>query len=226
MRVHVYVEGASDVAALNALLNDYREACREAGWGINFTQLRNKVGVLTKVGAHAWAMLSKSEEDHVVAMPDLYPMSEFDSTEYAHGSYRELQDLLRKGLTAHAQREGYTRVPSEMRERCHAFPFSYDLEVLLLASHEELARRLKRKPGSLKNAFRHPAEDQDDRNPPKDVVRKLFESHLKNHRYEAVQDAPAILRKVRPLDIINSGECPKFSAFLSKLEEITEVSLV
>lgn len=224
MSIYIYVEGKSDVAGLVALLNAYRQQYGQAGIATRLVPLKGKDQLLRKVGSRAYADLRFKADSHVIATPDLSPMAKFDPTRYAHDSYEALVGLLRRLVRTHAQSEGCSSSEvAGLLDRFYAFPLCHDLEVLLLAAHEELRRHL-RAPGSLANAFRHPAEDQDDQQPPKRVVAELFRRHLKR-RYRPTIDAPAVLRNVSPGELRTSGECPRFAEFLSVLERITGMPL-
>lgn len=224
MSIYIYVEGKSDVAGLVALLTPYRQQYGQAGIATRLVPLKGKDQLLRKVGPRAYADLREESDSHVVAMPDLYPMRQFDPTPYAHDSYEALVGLLRRLVRTHAQSERCSSSEvAGLLDRFYPFPLSHDLEVLLLAAHEELRRHL-RAPGSLANAFRHPAEDQDDQKPPKQVIDELFLRHRKT-RYKPTIHAPAVLRNVSPGELRTSGECPRFAEFLSVLERITGMPL-
>jgi hypothetical protein len=222
--VHIYVEGASDVAALRALLAAEGRASFASGVGLRLARLNNKDQLLRKIAPHAFQRLSQDPTSHVVAMPDLHPTVPFEGTPNAHRSCDELVELLQRRLRDEAQAKGWRsdRLDGLLR-RFHAFPFSHDLEVLLLAAHEKLRAYLRAR-ASLAGAFRHPAEEHDDRDPPKRVVQELFLRHRKV-RYEPVIHAPAVLRNVPPSELRVSGECPRFAEFLDTLVRITGVPL-
>ena len=216
MMVYLCVEGRSDCDALKAALGPYIERCRPTGWGIRPIRMKNKVGLLSKIGEYANARLSSEDNSHVIAMPDLYPTHGLGD-EYDHSSYEHLQALL-TNLVGVA-----TRRHPELMRRFHPFPFCYDMEVLLLALPARL-RTYLRTPDNIQNTYTHPAEKQDDQHPPKYVVSDLFRTkHHKKIAYKDTAHAPAILRGVSPAELKNPRELPNFTRFLETLEQITGV---
>jgi len=223
VNIHVYVEGPSDRDALDSLMANYVQACHKTSWEVRFIKLGTKHDVLARGPAMAWANLESASADHVIAMPDLHPLTGF-APEYAHDSYQGLQALLGSLLERHAKAEGQARLPRDIARRFHAFALCHDLEMLLLAAREELERHLGLARGALRGRYTSPAEDQDDREYPKKVVQQLFRQH-KGRAYDDVDDAPAILATASPVALRLSGECPRFSEFLTALESITGVPL-
>ena len=73
MKVWIFVEGRSDVRALEALWRGWRRKLREQGRGIQLIQLDNKPKFLRKIGSRAMEKLVNDPCDLVVGLPDLYP---------------------------------------------------------------------------------------------------------------------------------------------------------
>lgn len=217
MRVYVYVEGDSDVRALQTLMRGYMAACRVRRWGLQFISMKSKPRLLAKIGAHARERLRAEPGSHVVAMPDVYPTSGY-GPRYAHGDYESLCDLLQRLVS-----DELSDAP-DCIVRFHAHPFRHDMESLLLASPMELASYLHTR-DDLTAICRHPVEDQDEQRPPKRVVEETFLTrHYRKIAYRDVLHAPAILRDVQ-LDRLPRRELPRFWDFLSTLEQVTGVPI-
>lgn len=218
MMVYLCVEGDSDCKGLDSLLADYRALCGRSGWGIQCSNRRSKSQLLEKIGNYALARLSSEPQSHVIAMPDVYPVQGFGAS-YVHNSYETLCTLLVRLVSQHC--EGDPNILS----RFHAHPFRHDMEVLLLAASQQLRSYLHTN-DRLTTLYRHPAEDQNNDEPPKRKVEQIFRTrHAKKYAYQDTIHAPAILRNVNPADLKASADLPRFSAFLSDLEAITGVPL-
>lgn len=216
MRILVYVEGPADRAALETLLRDLISQAGKRRIGISFIPLGGKVHILTQVGLKAANHLADQPEDWVFALPDLYPMAEFDGTENAHRSFLDLEALLRRRFVARCDA---LKLPEERRERFRVHCLKHDLEALILAAPDALRARLGTRDG-LKDRWRLPVEDQNDAQPPKRVVEALF-SQYKRKRYLDTDDGPWIMAKAR-LEEVEKGCKQRFAPFVRELRELLE----
>ncbi len=191
MKVLVYVEGTSDRNGLSALLRPVIETGGGKGIGISFHPQESKDRLLDDVPRKAADHLADRPDDWVIALPDLYPMSRYPGTRNAHGSFDELEKLLRVRFDNRAAKHGLS---GDVRRRFLVHCLKHDLETLLLAAPEQLRQRLGTD-DTLKNAWRKPVEDQDGERPPKRVVEALFDKYRKKPGYVATTDAPYILQR-------------------------------
>ncbi|MDA8424493.1 MAG: DUF4276 family protein [Treponema sp.] len=219
MRVLVYVEGPSDRAALEALLEPVISAGRERRVGLRFLVLNDKASILKDSGRKAADHLSDNPGDWVFALPDLYPMSVYDGTPEQHRSFAELDELLRSRFRARAARVG---VPEAARNHFRVHCLKYDLEGLLLAAPDALKRRLQTA-DTLNNHWRRPVEDQNDNNPPKRVVEGLFEKYRRKPKYTDTTDAPWILKRT-PLETVVAACSQRFAPFVAELAALANGS--
>lgn len=211
MRVIVYVEGPSDVAAMEGLLRPLIERKQQAGVQINFTYVPKgdgKKAVLIEVPQRAASIVANDPDAWVVAMPDLYPRNKGFPHETAEellsGIYAEFEKWLQKRGIKEDER---------VKGRFKAFCFKYDLEALILAAEEALAARLG--VTRLAHQWKIPVEDQDQDEPPKRIVEALFSKH--GDVYEATSDAPLILSNANYQEI--KERCPQlFKPFVEFLE--------
>jgi hypothetical protein len=212
VKVLVYVEGPSDRDALRGLLDPIVTAGRERGVGISFHPLNDKAALLDNCGRKAADHLAEHPDGWVFALPDLYPMSVYDGTRNAHSSFAELERLLRARFLTRAEKIG---VPPAVHGRFRVHCLKYDLEGLLLAAPDALRARLGTT-DALRNRWRNPVEDQNDRQPPKRIVEVLFSQYRKRSRYVDTVDAPWILQRAS-LDALMTA-CPqRFAPFVSEL---------
>ena len=93
MKVWIFVEGSSEVKALSALLNGWKQNLSAKGWGIQLIPLDNKPKYFRKIGSRATEKLANDAHDLVVGLPDLYPNRDYADTEYKHDNLEELRDL-------------------------------------------------------------------------------------------------------------------------------------
>jgi len=213
MRVIIYVEGPSDKAAMNALLEPLLEQKRQEGVSIEFFETPagdRKASVLTKVPRKAVNIILNDPDAVVVAMPDLYPRNKV----FPHETFGELVTGILRNFSDALQSKGIED-DAWPNERFKVFCFKHDLEALLLASVEVLKSRLDAK--SLDPVWRIPVEDQDHDYPPKRVVEDLFREHGK--RYRDTVDAPLILNASNYRDVAERcSQCfGPFVAFLTGL---------
>ncbi len=103
MRVIVYVDGPSDVAAMNELFRSLIEAKQQAGVQITFTFIPKgdgKKAILLQVPQRAATILLNDADAWVAAMPDLYPRNKGFPHEIAEelllGIATEYEKRLRK----------------------------------------------------------------------------------------------------------------------------------
>lgn len=231
MRVFVYVEGQADRLALEALLQRYREKLREHGHGLRFVVLGSKDIFFraAKFPAKAAANLVERQDNHVVALPDLYPNQPYASTANAHADLEQLSARL-GSLVKEALRDVFgvrRRDVPEAMSRFYPSALKYDLEMLLLGAWERLAEQLGQ-PLNPAAHWRRPVEDQDQDRPPKRIVEELFLA--RTHRaYRDTTHAPAVLRRVENLHEVlrldtGQQQCPVFEGMLDWIARQTGVS--
>ncbi len=134
MKVWVFVEGRSDVAALEALWGGWRQKLREKGRGIQLIQLDNKPKFLRKIGSRATEKLANDPCDVVVGLPDLYPNRGI-SENYKHRNLGELQVVQNRLVRRELEKTGMSQRDVESHlARFHANAMKHDMEVLLLAA--------------------------------------------------------------------------------------------
>jgi hypothetical protein len=216
VKVLVYVEGPADRVSLAALLKPIIDAGRAKGIGISFHELRNKDGVLRHGPNRAAAYLKEQPDGWVIALPDLYPMKDFTGTP-RHSSFSELRAGMRKAFEKAAQRHD---LPNDVRSHFLVHCLKHDLEVLLLAAPDQLRARLGTTE-KLADAWRKPVEDQDDIDPPKRVVERLFKKYRGKGRYTDTVDAPRILERASLVAV--EAACPCcFAPFVDDLRAIID----
>lgn len=210
--VHVYVEGPSDRAALEALLAPLLEDLRRRGVAVQFfheTSGDRKKAVLLKIPEKAVNILRNRPEDRVVALPDLYPKNHG----FPHSTAAELIEGVLHQFRATLARKGIR--DQRLESRFHVFCFKHDLEALVLAAFDSLKSRLG--VPDLRRTWRLPVEDVDHGRPPKRVVDELFREHGQSYR-ETV-DAPLILGGASYRTLVE--ECPQcFQPFVRFLESL------
>ena len=86
MKVWIFVEGKSDVQALSALLNGWKQNLSAKGWGIQLIPLESKSKYFRKIGSRATEKLANDARDLVVGLPDLYPNQNYTNTNYRHNN--------------------------------------------------------------------------------------------------------------------------------------------
>jgi len=215
VKVWVYVEGRSDKDALSALCRNWRQDLRTRGWGIEFVSLKNKSEYLRKIGPRATEKLMNDKHDLVVGLPDLYPNRHYEHTKYSHNSLQELKHLQTQLVKRSLQMNVGPGDSDSRISRFHASALKHDLEMLLLAvpRHLQTSLRMKNAP----KGWRLPPEDQNQNNPPKNIVEKLFRIHRKQSYLEA-KDGHAILRNVDISEVLyderGQEQCPTFRAML------------
>lgn len=214
MKILVYVEGDSDVKALQVLLKPILTDAAQRKISIKFLALGGKSQILKDVPRRAAQHLGQNPADWVFALPDLYPIEHNGSCK--HRNFAELEQVLQREFAGYADKHCVEPgVRAHFRPHC----FKHDLEVLVLAAPLVLGERLKLTP-KLHGQWRVPVEDQNDNKPPKAVVNDLFKKHLKR-KYEETQDAVWILAKADLFAV--EAACPQnFAPFLRDLRSIVE----
>lgn len=185
--VKVYVEGPSDRAAMTELLRPLIERKAKLGVNIQFFEAPSgdkKESIMRKVPQRAVLILANDPNTIVVAMPDLYPLNKAIPHETPDQLYEAIQTEFKNALKQR-NLEGDNRYLGRFKTFC----FKYDLEALVLAAEDALALRLNTQ--NIKVTWHKPVEDQNNNNPPKHVVKELFEAH--KTYYSETADAPLIL---------------------------------
>jgi hypothetical protein len=215
VRVLVYVEGPGDRASLEALFRATLEQGRKEKISISFLPQGGKDWILQKLGWTAANHLKSNPSDYVFALPDLYPMAQYDRTPEAHRSVEQLKKVL--GDRFHQQADRFD-LSAEVRSHYRVHCLKHDLEVLLLGAPDALRRRLKTDEKIEKN-WRKPAEDQNDNEPPKRVVERLFMKYLKRGYIETT-DAPWILERASSEGLC--AACPQnFKPLFTELDRLS-----
>lgn len=214
--VIIYVEGPSDQAAMQSLLNPLLQKKLQEGLPISFSRaLRGdrKKYILLEVPRRAVGIIISKPHSIVVAMPDLYPRNKG----FKHETFDELKAGILRNFNSALQHKG-VEDDSQVRERFRVFCFKHDLEALVLASEEALRKQFGI--DRLKVTWRIPVEDQDHDNPPRQIVERLFKEH--GQTYKTTDHAPLILGASDYRDI--ADKCPQcfkpFVEFLSSLEPV------
>lgn len=218
MRVLIYVEGRSDILALNELLGPLLRQKREEGIAIDIHEVpdhenlaHNKRALLTRIPLKAINMLRNNPSLTVAVVPDLFPQN----TAFAHRTAEELIAGIRQIFSEGVQQKTGTAEVS-LLNRFHVFCFKHDLEALLLAAEEGMRSRLRVE--RLRVTWTLPVEDQNHNQPPKYVVKELFETH--GIHYRETVDAPLILSMHTYQEI--ADRCPQcFKPFVTFLENLT-----
>lgn len=212
-QVIVYVEGPSDKAAMEALLEPLLGPLRSRGVAVDFFETVSgdrKKSLLQKVPEKAVNILHNKPGSIVVAVPDLYPKNHG----FKHETPEELADGMLDRFRTAVKGKGIENGPS-LEARFRVFCFKHDLEALILASEGALRARL-RAPG-LKRSWRLPVEDIDHGHPPKRVVEEIFREH--GQKYRETVDAPLILGSASYASLAEA--CPQcfrpFVDFLTSL---------
>jgi hypothetical protein len=215
VRVLVYVEGPGDRASLEKLFRDTIEQGRRSKVGISFIPREGKDWILHQLSRTAALHLKTSPEDYIFALPDLYPMAKYDRTPEVHRSLAEMKALLLRRFQDAAERFG---LPPEVRSHFRAHGMQHDLEVLLLGVPEVLRKRLGTGE-AIEKHWRKPPETQNDSEPPKRVVEKLFTRYRKKQGYIETIDAPWILERASPQDLC--AACPQsFKPFFTEVSRL------
>lgn len=210
--VFVYLEGPSDQLSMKKLLNNVIQNAAHKGHRVEFLYLGGKETLLKKGLIKAINILRNKPNSCVFLVSDLYP----PNNPFPHRTFEELKSGLEKKFVDKLDTKGCDR---RMKERFYVHCFKYDLETLLLASEEQLLKRLGMKKFSRK--WRIPVEEQNHNHPPKRVIEALFSGA--NKQYKDTIDAPWILERSNYADL--TMRCPQnFKPFLDDLFNIIEQS--
>ena len=219
MKVWIFVEGSSDVKALSALLNGWKQNLSTKGWGIQVIPLDSKSKYFRKIGSRATEKLANDVHDLVVGLPDLYPNRDYADTEYKHNNLQELRGVQTRLVKQHLRQQIGRRANVDSHvARFYASALKHDLEVLLLAATSQLQSRLKMP--NRPSGWRRPPEDQNQDRPPKRIVEYLFRRELKRS-YRETTDSYAILRGADLREV--AEQCPTFRAMIDWIGEKTGV---
>lgn len=214
MKVLVYVEGPSDRDALRGLLQSVLAEGQRRRVGIQFLPLGDKAKILDTSAGKAARHLAEHPEDWVVALPDLYPMSQYDGTPNEHRSFADLERLLTERFAREARRN---RVSAQAQGHFRVHCLKHDLEVLLLACPDQLRHRLRT--DHALGQWRLPVEDQNDQQPPKRIVEALFKRYRSKPGYVETVDAPWILERASLEAVV--AKCPQnIAPFVAELQRI------
>ncbi len=219
MKIWIFVEGDSEVRALSALLNGWKQQLRKKGWGIKLVSLDGKSNYFKRIGPRAAEKLENDTRDLVVGLPDLYPNRDYANTDYRHNNLQELQGVQRR-LVEQQLREQMgkrTDIASHMA-RFYPSALKHDLEVLILAATSQLQAQLKM--SNRPRGWRQPPEEQNQDKPPKKVVEELFRKNIR-HAYKPTTDSYAILRNADLREV--AEQCPTFRAMIDWIGEKTGV---
>ena len=224
MKVWIFVEGSSDVKALSALLNGWKQNLSTKGWGIQVIPLDSKSKYFRKIGPRATEKLANDARDLVVGLPDLYPNRDYADTEYKHDNLEQLRDLQTRLVKQSLQQEVRRGDVDSHIARFYPSALKHDLEVLLLAATSQLQSRLKM--SNKPSGWRRPPEDQNQNKPPKRIVEELFQRELKRS-YRENTDSHAILREVGLREVVfdehGTVQCPAFRAMIDWIGKKTGV---
>ena len=219
MKVWIFVEGPSEVKALSALLNDWKQNLSAKGWGIQLIPLDNKSKYFKKIGSRATEKLANDPHDLVVGLPDLYPNRDYANTDYKHNNLRELQGVQTRLVKQHLRQQMGRRANVDSHiARFYASALKHDLEVLLLAATNQLQSRLKM--SNRPSGWRRSPEEQNQDKPPRKIVEELFRRHLRQS-YKQTTDSDAILRDADLREV--AKQCPTFRAMIDWIGEKTGV---
>ena len=223
MKVWIFVEGDSDVKALSALLNGWKQNLSAKGWGIQLIPLDNKSKYFRKIGSRATEKLANDARDLVVGLPDLYPNQNYTNTNYRHNNLQELQGVQTRLVKRHLQQMGRPDINSHMA-RFYPSALKHDLEVLLLAATNQLQSRLNM--SNRPSGWRRPPENQNQNRPPKKIVEELFRRHI-GRPYREIVDSHAILSKADLREVVfderGTIQCPAFRAMIDWIGKKTGV---
>lgn len=219
MKVLVYVEGPGDRSSLEKLFRPVMEQGRKSGVGFSFIPMKGKAALLKEVGVKAANILRSNPKDYVFALPDLYPMAEYDQSEMRHRSFEELKALLMGRFRKEADKEGLS---DDVRAHYRVHCLKHDLEVLLLGVPDVLRERLNKTSERIEKSWRKPVEEQNDKKPPKYVVSELFKKYCRRS-YNETTDAPWILERAVPRLQELCAACPQnFRPLFIELDRLSK----
>lgn len=205
---------ASDRDALRALLRSVLAEGQRRRVGVQFLPLGDKAKILDTSAGKAARHLAEHPEDWVVALPDLYPMSRYDGTTNEHRSFADLERLLTERFVREARRH---RVTAQAQAHFRVHCLKHDLEVLLLASPDQLRQRLGT--DHALGQWRSPVEDQNDQQPPKRIVEAMFKKYRPKPGYVETVDAPWILERAS-LEAVAAKCQQNIAPFVAEVQRI------
>ena len=218
MKVWIFVEGDSEVRALSALLNGWKQQLGKKSWGIKLVNLDGKSNYFKRIGPRAVEKLLHDTRDLVVGLPDLYPNRDYANTKYKHDNLEELRDVQTR-LVKQSLRQEVRRADIDGHiARFYPGALKHDLEVLLLAATSQLQSRLKMP--NRPRGWRQPPEEQNQDKPPKKIVEELFRKNLRQ-AYKPTTDSYAILRNADLREV--AEQCPTFRAMIDWIGKKTGV---
>ena len=209
MKIWIFVEGDSEVRALSALLNGWKQQLGKKSWGIKLVNLDGKSNYFKRIGPRAVERLLHDTRDLVVGLPDLYPNRDYANTKYKHNNLEELRDVQTRLVKQILQQEVRRADIDGHIARFYPSALKHDLEVLLLAATSQLQSRLKM--SNKPSGWRQPPEEQNQDRPPKRIVEDLFQRELKRS-YRENTDSDAILRDADLREV--AEQCPTFRAMI------------
>lgn len=203
----VYVEGPSDRAVLEQVLQSDIHKAYQAGARIRFVPTEGKQRLVTQIPVRAATQVLNDPHIIVFAVPDLYPQNVGGS----HATFPELDALLSRAFLTELRRRGVDdeRLGARFRPHC----FQYDLEALLLAHPTGLSAHLG---DTIEVTWKLPVEEQNHHRPPKRIVEDLFLKH--ERRYKDTRDAPVVLASANPDELARVCHL-RFSPFLEDLRK-------
>jgi hypothetical protein len=172
MRVWVFVEGASDCIALETLWTDWRQRLRQKGCGIQIVPLDDKARFFRRIGHRAAERLANEVNDLAVGLPDLYPNAVYTNTDFRHADVGELRNIQRDLVERALRNVFQVGSTQQYLQRFYATAFKHDAEMLLLAAKDALRQYLGT--SQRLGKWRTPVEDQNQQQPPKKIVERLF----------------------------------------------------
>ncbi len=228
MIVWIFVEGRSDELALSSLFQNWRGTLRNSGHGIRVIPLQSKSQYFKNFGSRAAEKLENNASDLVVGLPDLYPNTDYLSTEWKHDDLDELKDV-QKRLVDRALDSIYAWSKSKrenaLTSRFFPSAFKHDCEMLLLAAEDQLRAHLKTK--DRLGRWMHPVEEQNQNRPPKRIVEDLFHRYL-GREYRDTVHAKGVLDLLPDLrsllfDDRGQSKCPVFKGVIDWIATQTGV---
>lgn len=211
MKIIVYVEGPSDRTSMEKLLSPLIQEASVKGVAIKFSSLEGKKKLVNKGPKKALNIIRNNPDDCVFLVPDLYPVN----VSVPHASREELQSALKQSFDQLVTEKGLQDIQPGERYFVHCF--KYDMESLLLASKDALKARVGKERFSA--AWSMPVEDQDENDPPKKVVERIFSGA--GMKYKDTVDAPWIMERSDLNAVLD--QCPQaFAPFVEDIRRLIE----
>jgi hypothetical protein len=214
VKISIYCEGDTE-RGVKDLLTPVCGDLREKKLGIHIKSHKNNSQLLRKIG--------KSTENDIIngapavfCLIDLYGIHEAFTHELSHAlgtrnwfgmDTQEKVNWLKTEIPRRC-------IAPEYRAKFHIHISVYEIEALMFADPNRIARMLK--VNSI-GEFHHP-EKINDVNPPAKLLNELFRQHLKR-RYGKTTDGVSLLRELN-FDLVYK-QCPNFKIFVDDLGSIT-----